>query len=398
LVKVVGLVKGTNDHTPLLVDSGDRKNLSSRKRFRFEKWWLERAKFRDIVVRAWSEVCPRSNPLDKWQHKVRVFRRLAKGWATNVTADLNRQKQSIVAEFNWLDRESKNRVLDAGENARMSDLSRELNHMWALEEIKVRQRFRDRMILEGDRNTAYFHAVANQRFRGKRIECLNSPDGMVKETLEILRVTINFYKDLFQEEARGGFSLQEDFWDSVDRVTRDECRALEAPFSEQETREVVFSCYLEGAPGPDGLSFLFFQKFWDVVGSDICDIFAEFHSGRFELFRLNFAILTLIPKVEDASDMRNFRPISLLNCSFKIFSKLLTTRLECVCQRLIAKEQSAFIRGRYILESVVITHEPVHSIHKSKEPRVILKLDYEKTNDRVNIEFFARNPKVEGFW
>jgi hypothetical protein len=212
LVKVVGLAKGTSDHTPLLVDSGDMKNLGSRKRFRFEKWWLERAEFRDIVVRAWSEWCSSSNPLDKWQHKVRVFRRLAKGWAANVIADMNRQKQSIMAEFNWLDIESENRVLDAREKARMNDLSRELNHLLALEEIKIRQISMDRMILEGDMNTAYFCGVANQRFRKKRIECLYSPGGMVQETPEILWVAVNFFKKkLFQEESRGGFSLQEDF-------------------------------------------------------------------------------------------------------------------------------------------------------------------------------------------
>jgi hypothetical protein len=66
-------------------------------------------------------------------------------------------------------------------------------------------------------------------------------------------------------------------------------------------------------------------------------------------------------------EMSFFRPISLLNCSFKIFSKALTHRFEKVCQRLIAKEHNAFIRGHFILESVVIAHEIVHSIHKTKE-------------------------------
>jgi hypothetical protein len=77
-------------------------------------------------------------------------------------------------------------------------------------------------------------------------------------------------------------------------------------------------------------------------------------------------MLTLIPKVEDATEMKLFRPISLLNCNFKIFSNTLTLRLEKRCHRLVAKEQSAFIRGRFILESVVIAHEIIHSIHKLK--------------------------------
>jgi hypothetical protein len=67
-------------------------------------------------------------------------------------------------------------------------------------------------------------------------------------------------------------------------------------------------------------------------------VVAEFYDGSLDLFRLNFAMLTLIPKVEEAVEMKFFRPINLLNYNFKIFSKLTTLRLEKVCQSLIAEE------------------------------------------------------------
>lgn len=92
------------------------------------------------------------------------------------------------------------------------------------------------------------------------------------------------------------------------------------------------------------------------------------------LVRLNFALLTLIPKEVDTNVMKKFRPISLTNCSFKIFSKVLTIRLGKVSQRLIAGEQTTFIKGRYILESVVIAHEIVHKVHRNKEEGVVLPM------------------------
>lgn len=95
--------------------------------------------------------------------------------------------------------------------------------------------------------------------------------------------------------------------------------------------------------------------------------------------------------------MKQFRPISLLNCSFKMFSKLLTNRLGKIAQRLVATNQSALIKGRYILESVVVAHEIVHSLHKNKEKRVILKLDYEKAFDRVNWDFLFEVLEYRGF-
>lgn len=55
-----------------------------------------------------------------------------------------------------------------------------------------------------------------------------------------------------------------------------------------------------------------------------------------------------------------------------------------MCTRLVATNKSAFIKGRYILECVVVAHEIVYSINASNQPGVVLKLDYEKAYDRVN--------------
>ena len=57
-----------------------------------------------------------------------------------------------------------------------------------------------------------------------------------------------------------------------------------------------------------------------------------------------------------------------------------------VLQRLIASNQSDFLKGRYILESVVTAHEVLHFVHLSKRQQLVLKLDYEKSFDEVNPE------------
>jgi hypothetical protein len=80
-----------------------------------------------------------------------------------------------------------------------------------------------------------------------------------------------------------------------------------------------------------------------------------------------------------------------------MISELLTNRLWIVAQRLVAANQSAFIKGRYILESVVVTHEIVHSLHKSKEKGVVLKLDYEKAYDKVSWDFLFEVLESRGF-
>jgi hypothetical protein len=64
--------------------------------------------------------------LDTCQKKIRVLRRVTKGWDANVVAENNRLKQSLLAEYNYLDMISQDRVLDDAERVRMKELIREI--------------------------------------------------------------------------------------------------------------------------------------------------------------------------------------------------------------------------------------------------------------------------------
>jgi len=159
----------------------------------------------------------------------------------------------------------------------------------------------------------HFQAVANQRSRKKKIECLESPTSLVYDQKGMMRVAVDFYKNLFAKDPEPFFKLGQKIWEEEDKVSRNENELLITPFSESEIKNAIFSCYAEGAPGPDGLSFLFYQKFWNLIKNDVVHLFNDFHRGDLDLKRLNFALVTLIPKVGEATNMKQFRPISLLN-------------------------------------------------------------------------------------
>ena len=119
-------------------------------------------------------------------------------------------------------------------------------------------------------------------------------------------------------------------------------------------------------------------------------LFRAFEKNNLDLERLNYAMITLIPKEPEAKHLKKFRPISLINCSFKIFAKALNNRLIRVADRLIASNQTTFIKGRFILDSVVAAHEIIHEVSRKKEKGIVLKLDYEKAYDRVRWDFLIK--------
>ena len=112
--------------------------------------------------------------------------------------------------------------------------------------------------------------------------------------------------------------------------------------------------------------------------SDFMNLVKDFEADQLNLDRLNYAIITLIPKEDKAKHLKKFRPISLINCSFKVFAKALNNRLIKLADRLICPNQTTFIKGRFILESVVAAHEIIHDIHRNKGERYNSKIRLRK--------------------
>jgi hypothetical protein len=82
-----------------MLDSGENRERA-KKKFIFEKWWLKRAEFKDIVNKVWGEIGSSLDPMEIWQSKIRSLRKVIRGWATNVVAELNREKKFVAVEFN----------------------------------------------------------------------------------------------------------------------------------------------------------------------------------------------------------------------------------------------------------------------------------------------------------
>ena len=96
-------------------------------------------------------------------------------------------------------------------------------------------------------------------------------------------------------------------------------------------------------------------------------MFREFHASNLPLFNLNFGTITLIPKQKEVKQIQQYRPICMLNVSFKIFTKVLANRLTVVADKVVRHSQTTFMPGRNILEGVVILHETIHELHTKKE-------------------------------
>jgi hypothetical protein len=83
------------------------------------------------------------------------------------------------------------------------------------------------------------------------------------------------------------------------------------------------------------VSTQFYQKNWELVKQDLFGLLKDFQKGELDIARLNYGVITLVPKGKDADKIQKYMPICLLNVSFKIITRVLVNRLIQVIWRIV---------------------------------------------------------------
>ena len=368
-----------SDHTPLILNTGASTHHSVQRPFKFERGWLIRDGFYDMVVSVWQSETSGRTPLERWQNKIRRLRQHLRGWAKHTAGTYRKEKKKLLALLEELDKKAEITSLSDQEVNFKHYLKERLVLLLREEEIKWYERAKVKTLLEGDDNTRFFHLVANGKHRKQHIYKLENDQGTVVGDAHLKSYITQFYKDLFGPPDVSDITLEEDRIQDIPQVSREENELLTSEFTVSEVKDAVFQMEHNKAPGPDGFPAEFYQVFWEVIKDDLMALFTDFHKEDLNLFSLNFGIITLIPKVQEATKIQQYRPICVLNVSFKIFTKVATNRLNKVAQTVVSPMQTAFLPGRNIMEGVVILHETIHELHTKKHNRVIFKIDFEKS-------------------
>ena len=160
---------------------------------------------------------------------------------------------------------------------------------------------------------------------------------------EVAAQVVQFYKNLYQETEEWRPFVEGLEFDQIDGLERG---WLEWRFEKEEILLAVKELEGDNPPGPDGFSMAFFHHCWRVMERNVLAVFEEFYQhSKFEK-SLNAIFIALIPKKNDASNIRDFRPISLVGSLYKILAKVLANRLKVVLDQLIFEAQNNFVGGR----------------------------------------------------
>uniref|UniRef100_A0A803Q6A7 Reverse transcriptase domain-containing protein n=1 Tax=Cannabis sativa TaxID=3483 RepID=A0A803Q6A7_CANSA len=371
-----------SDHRPLcLLSEGMEPKF--KRCFKFEEGWTRDTRSNLVVAHAWNSVKHNWAPARIYK-KVGATRVALLNWNRTQFRKLDVAIKDLELELNTL------QSLPAGARDwnQEREIRRVLNESLERKAIYWKQRARVSWLKEGDKCSKFFFLSAAIKGRRNAIESILNKDNVwISGRKAIGCEFIEFFKGIFAGDDNGAeYNCAHLF---QERISPEDSVALVSCPTPDEVKRVLFAMSNHKAPGPDGMSVLFYKHYWESVGADFCDAVSDFFiTGKMHR-GINATNVVLIPKVQNPVRTSQFRPISLCNVVYKVISKILANRIKPLLPSLICPTQAAFVPGRNIHDNNVIVQEIIHSFNrkKGKEGLFAIKIDLVKAYDRLSWKF-----------
>ncbi|RVW40785.1 LINE-1 retrotransposable element ORF2 protein [Vitis vinifera] len=358
--------------------------------------WLKVEGFKDLLRGWWQEVGGRGRGRASFRvaSKLKFLKDKIKSWNRDVFGRLEVNKNLALQQVEFWDRVESDRSLTERESELKTEAKEAFKNWVLLEETHWRQSSRELWLREGDKNTGFFHRMANAHRRNNSMDKIKINGRWLEEEREVREGVVNAFQQLLSEDQSWKFDIEGLQLKSLNHA---EAEGLEQPFTEAEIHLALMGMNGDKAPGPDGFTVAFWQFCWEFVKEEIVDVFKEFYEDKSFAKSLNSTFLVLIPKKGGAEDLGDFRPISLLGGVYKVLAKVLSNIIKEVLDKVVSPDQNAFVKGRQILDASLIANEVIDYWLKRKEKGVICKLNIEKAYDSINWNFLMKVMRKMGF-
>ena len=209
---------------------------------------------------------------------------------------------------------------------------------------------------------------------------------------EILKETKKFYKNLWGINNFENENEQNDYLNFLDQIKFEQENLTEINkfINEKEIEIAIDSLNSDATPGSDGLSADFYKIFKKIILTDLSELFNNiFLKGKMPK-TMREAIVKLLYKKNDHQNIKNWRPISLLNTDYKILSKIIVNRLIPIFENFILPQQCTGLPGRRIENIHYNIQTLLELANQKNEDIVIMSIDFEKAFDQISHQFIFK--------
>ncbi|GJX72550.1 hypothetical protein Tco_0309721 [Tanacetum coccineum] len=234
--------------------------------FRFFHSWFNFDGFDAMVEQTWRSLSySDNNRMVRFKKKLQDLKKSIQIWINEKKLVILSSKQSIVKELGNIDKDlDQGRVSDSV-LFRRQELNCQLNDIKTMEASDSMQKYKVKWAIKGDENSKFFHGIINKKRSHLAVRGIFDEGSWITDPSLVKKAFLDHFESRFQKPSTSGFKINFTF---PNRLSCDQAVDLERVVSRDEIRSAVWDCGENKSLGPDGFTFEFFRKFWDLIGPD----------------------------------------------------------------------------------------------------------------------------------
>ena len=252
-----------------------------------------------------------------------------------------------------------------------------------------------------ERPTRFFYALLKASQVSMTLDKVITDDGTeLTDQTDIRHEVKRFFESLYRRETGLSKQYQTFFLAKIKKKLSPAHRAeLEKKLDIKECHTALFDTDRGKLAGLDGLPYEYYKTFWHIIGKDFVDLanFTLFESDALSESQKHSIITLLFKNKGERYHLKNWRPVSLLCCDYKVMTKTLNNRLKKVLGTIISPAQQSGISDRTIFNNLYLMRDVIDYCTKNKINGYILSLDQEKAFDKVHRPFLYAVLEKMGF-
>lgn len=394
-----------SDHSPISLHL--RKNnevCRGRGYWKFNSSLLEDKHFNTEFLKelnTWKHDTENLDPQQKWEWIKFKTREFCMKESKRITKEKKDKMQTLSDECKNLEE-----TLDKEQNQLLYETylekKEELNRLIDEKTEGSIMRAKVRWYEEGEKSTKYFLNMEKRNYMKKTMTRLVVGDKIIEKPDLIIKEQKKFYENLYSCKTKedDDTNIEKQFLNSptLPRLNQTESKYCDGELTTSQCFKALKSMTNNKSPGNDGITSEFYKHFWPQVGQMLVDSFNHgYRHGSMSNSQKQAVITLLEKKGKDRSYIKNWRPISLLNIDYKIATKTIANRVKEVLPSIIHQDQTGFVKGRNITESVRTLLDTISYMDLKKQSGLMLFLDLEKAFDTLDKNFMFKALKDFNF-
>ena len=251
----------------------------------------------------------------------------------------------------------------------------------------------------GEKPNKFFLNLSKAFQKKKMIASIKNGESAYEGQEQVTAGIKKFYSELYAAKSSQECEdeIDEDFYRNCPKLTSDQRKFMDEELGLEELKSALLSCK-DSAPGPDGIPYNIYKRYWEVAGPIILEAW-KYSMDQEKLPQSHSeSSIVLLPKDgKDCKDIKNWRPITLSNCDAKIITKALARKTAKVLESIIDPNQTAYVPGRSVMDNLRTNLYYKKYCEKHKIPATLISLDAKKAFDSVNHKYIEKTLINYGF-